>query len=304
MSVPQILVLALILDAMAGEPKWIWSRIPHPAVVMGTMVGWAEQKFNRGTHLRLVGSLALAALVSGAALAGSALAALPFGAWPEVIVAGVLVAHRSLADHVRSVARALSVSPDEARLAVARIVGRDTAGMDDAAIARAAIESAAENFSDGVVAPVFWFLVFGLPGMLAYKMVNTADSMIGYLSPRYREFGWSSARLDDLLNWVPARLSALIILAAFGRLHGCRIVRRDARLHRSPNAGWPEAAMAVGLDVALAGPRSYEGEMHDFPWVHPEGRKHPGATDVNRAVLALWRGWAVLLFLVGLLAVA
>jgi adenosylcobinamide-phosphate synthase len=175
------------------------------------------------------------------------------------------------------------------------IVGRDTAAMDEAAIARAAIESAAENLSDGVIAPAFWFAVGGLPGMAIYKAVNTADSMIGHRTPRHRDFGWAAARLDDVLNLVPARLTAFLILAAHGAWRAAPHLRGEARLHRSPNAGWPEAALAPVLDVALAGPRSYEGRMTDFPWVNPEGRRDADADDVDRACAALWRIWALAL---------
>jgi adenosylcobinamide-phosphate synthase len=176
------------------------------------------------------------------------------------------------------------------------IVGRDTAAMDEPAVARAAIESAAENFSDGVVAPAFWFAVAGLPGLIAYKAVNTADSMIGHRTPRHEQFGWASARLDDVLNLVPARLSALLLWLC-GPRGPWRPIIADARLHRSPNAGWPEAAMARVLDVALSGPRSYHGEMRDYPWVHPRGRKDIGAPEIEASVRILWRAWAILLAL-------
>jgi adenosylcobinamide-phosphate synthase len=158
---------------------------------------------------------------------------------------------------------------------VARIVGRDTRALDaGAGIARAAIESAAENLSDGVVAPALFFLIFGLPGLMVYKVVNTADSMIGHRTPRHEQFGWAAARFDDLLNWVPARVTAALIAVTHGRFDPAPILR-DGPLHRSPNAGWPEAAMAVVLDVALSGPRSYHGVTTDFPWVWPEGRREP-----------------------------
>jgi adenosylcobinamide-phosphate synthase len=201
-----------------------------------------------------------------------------------------------LADHVSAVARALRLSVPEGRRAVAMIVGRDTAAMDGPAVARSAIESGAENFSDGVVAPAFWFAVAGLPGLLAYKLVNTADSMIGHRTPRHESFGWASARLDDLLNLVPARLSALLLWIT-GPRGDWRGIVADARLHRSPNAGWPEAAMARVLDVALSGPRSYHGKMRDYPWVHPRGRTAIGAPEIESAVRTLWRAWAILLAL-------
>jgi adenosylcobinamide-phosphate synthase len=176
--------------------------------------------------------------------------------------------------------------------------------MDPPDVARAAIESAAENLSDGVIAPLFWFAVAGLPGMVVYKMVNTADSMIGHRTPKHEAFGWAAARLDDVLNLIPARLTALMIALVVPRRGSAGVILRDAPLHRSPNAGWPEAAMAAGLDIALSGPRSYHGEIRDYPFVHAEGRRDIGADDIDRAVSALWRVWALALGLVAVLWVA
>jgi adenosylcobinamide-phosphate synthase len=287
------LALALLLDAVFGEPHVIWTRWPHPAVLMGRAVGWLDARLNTGTARRLRGVVALLALVAGGWALGLALAALP-GVVAEVIVGAILLAQRSLSDHVRAVAAALRLSVPEGRRSVAMIVGRDTAAMDEPAVARAAIESAAENLSDGVVAPAFWMLVAGLPGILIYKAVNTADSMIGHRTPRHEEFGWASARFDDVLNLIPARLTALMIWATHPR-GGWRAIIGDARLHRSPNAGWPEAAMAQVLDIALSGPRSYHGTMRDYPWVHPEGRRDIGADDIDAAVRVLWRTWGIVL---------
>ncbi|PRD40099.1 UNVERIFIED_CONTAM: cobD [Trichonephila clavipes] len=174
--------------------------------------------------------------------------------------------------------------------------------MDAPAVARAAIESAAENLSDGVIAPLFWYLVAGLPGLLLYKITNTADSMIGHRTPRHEAFGWAAARFDDLLNLIPARLTAFLLALAHWRPDATRIILRDAPLHRSPNAGWPEAAMAVVLGIALSGPRSYHGEMRTFPWVHPEGRRAPGPAEIEAACTALWRAWGAMLALAVLLA--
>ncbi len=304
MSQAALLVLAMIGDALLGEPRWLWTRLPHPAVLMGRAVAALDVGLNRGARRRLKGAVAVALLLSGALGLGAVLAALPGGAVIEAILAAVLLAQRSLAEHVAEVARALRRSLPEARRAVGRIVGRDTADMDEPAIARAAIESAAENLSDGVIAPAFWFLLLGLPGMLACKAINTADSMIGYRTPRYEAFGWAAARLDDVLNWVPARLTAALILLAHGRPGALVRLHHDARLHRSPNAGWPEAAIAVCLGVALAGPRSYGGERRDFPFVNPRGRHGLTAEDVTRATRALWRTWALALLLSALLAFA
>jgi adenosylcobinamide-phosphate synthase len=294
------LVLALLLDAVFGEPKALWNRLPHPAVLMGRLVAALDRRFNRGPGLRARGTAVALALVAVGLTIGWLIAALPDHGLVEGLVLAILLAQKSLVDHVRAVARALRRSLPEGRAAVALIVGRDTVGMTGPDVARAAIESAAENLSDGVVAPVFWYLVLGLPGIVAYKLVNTADSMIGHLTPRYRDFGWASARLDDLLNLVPARLTALLIALSHGWLDAGPILR-DAPKHRSPNAGWPEAALAPVLNVALSGPRSYGGVRKDYPWVWPEGRRDPGPDDIDAAADALWRVWAVLLaFAVGI----
>lgn len=296
-----LLVPALLLDAAFGEPHWLWSRLPHPAVVMGRAVGWLDAKLNRGENRKAKGVLALVVLVLGAGLAGAAIASLPDGGLLEVLAAAILLAQRSLVDHVRAVGDALRLSLSDGRRMVARIVGRDTTALDEAGVARAAIESAAENLSDGVVAPALAFLVFGLPGLMIYKITNTADSMIGHRTPRHEQFGWAAARFDDLLNWIPARLTAALILLAHGRFDPAPVLR-DGPLHRSPNAGWPEAAMAVVLDVALSGPRSYNGVMTAFPWVWPEGRADPGPDQIDAACTALWRAWAGLLGLACLVA--
>jgi len=206
----------------------------------------------------------------------------------------LLVAQRSLFDHVAAVARALHRGGlAGGREAVRHIVGRDPMSLDMHGVARAAIESLAENFSDGVVAPVFWFLLFGLPGLFAYKMANTLDSMIGHRTPRYRSFGWAAARLDDVLNTVPAPLSGFLLVTAAvftkrGRPgHALSIMLRDGRKHHSPNAGWPESAMAGALDLALAGPRRYPEGLVADPWLG-DGSARAATSDVTRA-LQLYR---------------
>lgn len=287
--------LALILDAVLGEPDWAWSRVPHPAVVIGKAIGKLEKRFNRGKDRKFKGLAVIVALCLAALLVGRIIGALPGGGILEVILAAILLAQKSLVEHVRAVADGLRLSPDAGRDAVAKIVGRDTRDLDQSAIARGAIESAAENFSDGLVAPVFWFLIAGLPGLLVYKTINTADSMVGYRTPELAEFGWASARIDDIANWVPARLSAGLIALSQFRPGIAPLVLRDAPLHRSPNAGWPEAAMAASLEVSLAGPRSYDGETSEFPFVYPEGRRALGPDDIDLAASALWRAWALLL---------
>lgn len=286
------LVLAMVLDAAFGEPKWLWDRVAHPAVMMGRAVGWLDQRLNNRT--RGAGVIAVVVLTFGALVLGLILWAIP-GFWVEVIVGAILLAQRSLVQHVQAVADALRVSVSDGRQAVAMIVGRDVRGMDGPAVARGAIESGAENLSDGVIAPVFWFALAGLPGLLIYKVVNTADSMIGYRTEKHAAFGWAAAKLDDVLNWIPARITALFIWCVAPNKVAVSDIKRDAALHRSPNAGWPEAAMAPALGVSLSGPRSYEGVQQDFPWVNPNGRKDAGPDDVDHSVNILWKAWGVAL---------
>lgn len=292
------LVLAMVLDALLGEPKWLWSRLPHPAVVIGRAVGVLDARMNDDT--RGAGAFAVSIMLVGAIALGLMLMVLP-GIWAEVIVGAVLLAQKSLVEHVQRVGDALRLSLGEARRAVAMIVGRDVRDMDAPAVARGAIESAAENLSDGVIAPAFWFAIGGLPGLLAYKIVNTADSMIGYRTPKYENFGWAAAKLDDFLNWIPARLTALLIWG-ITRRGSWGDIAADASLHRSPNAGWPEAAMAPALGVSLSGPRSYDGVIEDFDWVHAEGRKDAGPDDIDGAVDMLWKAWALGLALAAMIA--
>lgn len=289
------LILGLLLDAVMGEPRWLWSRLPHPAVLMGRSVGWIDRRANRGGNRRVRGTLAFALLCLAFVALGLALAAIP-GRMVDVVVLAILLAQRSLVDHVRLVATALRQSLPAGRTAVAQIVGRETRSLDEPAVARAAIESAAENLSDGVIAPAFWFAVAGLPGLLLYKITNTADSMIGYRTERYAEFGWAAARFDDLLNLIPARLTALLIWLTAPRRAALPAIMAEAPRHRSPNAGWPEAAMAQVLGIALSGPRTYDGQRRDYPFVNPEGRRITGPADIDNACAVLWRTWALGVF--------
>lgn len=299
MDTALILLLAMLLDAAFGEPKWLWDRIPHPAVLIGKAIGWADRTFNKG-NARVAGVLVLVALIFAGWWIGDFLKWL--GAIPTLLAAAILIAQRSLAQHVSAVGRALRSSLEDGRLEVAKIVGRDTKEMSEAEVARASIESGAENLSDGVIAPIFWFLIAGLPGLLVYKAVNTADSMIGYKNEKYEDFGWASARFDDLLNWVPARLTAALIMISHLNFNAWNAIREDAALHRSPNAGWPEAAMARVLGIALSGPRSYDGQMREFPYVNEFGRRSIGGNEIDHAVQALWRSWALMLAIVGIFA--
>ncbi len=297
------LLIAMILDAVFGEPNWLWTRLTHPAVLLGHFAAWLDRNLNSGTNRKLNGILAVTAMFVLSLLISWVVYILPATPVLETVSAAILLAQRSLTTHVTEVADALRMSLAAGRKSVAKIVGRDTSRMDETAVVRGAIESAAENLSDGVVAPAFWFLLAGFPGLLIYKFINTADSMIGYNNDEYAEFGWATARLDDVLNWIPARLTAILIAVAHLRPDIAPLVRRDAPLHRSPNAGWPEAAMAACLNVSLAGPRSYDGVIRDFPLVHPEGETQLGPTHIDRAVVALWKTWALMLVFVVILAV-
>jgi adenosylcobinamide-phosphate synthase len=297
-----ILLLALLLDATFGEPARLYARVPHPAVLLGRLVAMLDRTLNQDgmtqAARRAAGTFAVVLLVVATALPAAVLSALlsaaPAGWIVEAALASTLIAQRSLYEHVAAVAHALERGGlASGRRAVAMIVGRDPESLDEPGVARAAIESCAENFSDGVVAPVFWFALLGLPGLVAYKAVNTADSMIGHRTPRHEAFGWAAARLDDLANLVPARLSGLLIALA-SPLAGAApagaaldAMRRDARHHRSPNAGWPEAAMAAALGLALAGPRRYAGQVVEDRWMNPAGRRDAGSADIRRALAVL-----------------
>lgn len=294
MTTGLLLTFALLLDAIMGEPRWLWGRLPHPAVLMGRAIGMLDRSLNSGAGRKAKGLFAITCVVLAAGLIGWALSLL--GPLVTIAAAAILLAHKSLIQHVAAVGDGLRLSPKQGRRAVAMIVGRDTKDMETAGIARAAIESGAENLSDGVVAPAFWFLIGGLPGLVIYKAVNTADSMIGYRTPRYGEFGWAAARLDDVLNWVPARLTAVMIALPTGHGAAWRNISADARKHRSPNAGWPEAAMARAINTALSGPRAYDGERQSFPWVHVDGNLDPHAPEIDKALHMMWQAWAVLLF--------
>ncbi|MBV9521510.1 MAG: cobalamin biosynthesis protein [Alphaproteobacteria bacterium] len=294
-----VLAGALLLDAVFGDMPFLFRRVPHPVALVGAVIAWFEQRLNRPQRSERVrrarGIITVALLVGAAALLGllleAACRALAGGWVIELAAIAVLVAQRSLFDRVRDVSSALARGGLAAgRLAVRHIVGRDPSSLDAHGVARAAIESLAENFSDGVVAPVFWTLLLGLPGLFAYKTANTLDSMIGHRSPRLRSFGWAAARLDDLLNLIPARLTGILIAAAAFLVpdaagsEAVRIMLRDAGKHRSPNAGWPEAAMAGSLGLALAGPRRYEGHLVEDAWLG-DGRARALPADMDRALL-------------------
>lgn len=291
------MLIALGIDAILGWPKAFFARVRHPVVWVGALVTFLEARLNRPTFspaLRRLCGILLVLIIAGlAGLAGFVISALATGGYTGLFLLGVagwpLIAARALHDHVAAVASPLARGDlDSARVEVAKIVGRDPNRLDAPGVARAAIESLAENTSDGVIAPLFWGAVAGLPGLFVYKAINTLDSMIGHRSLRFEAFGWASARLDDLVNLIPARLTgALFALAALRPREGLAAMLRDAPRHRSPNAGWPEAAMADALGVRLSGPRAYEGRIAGEPYVNAEGRE-ASAADIL-AALALYR---------------
>lgn len=297
----RVLVMALLLDVAIGDPDWLWRRMPHPVVLIGRAVDRLEGALNDANRSErdrsIAGILAIVVLVGGSAALGwliqRGLQVSVYGWVIEALIASVFLAQRSLYEHVVRVRLAFSGGGlTDARRAVSAIVGRDPKALDKAGVCRAAIETTAENFSDGVVAPALWFALLGLPGLLSYKAINTADSMIGHLTERHRAFGWAAARLDDLANLVPAPLSAVLV-AIVAPVTGGSIMRslgvavRDAQKHRSLNAGWPEGAMAAALGVALAGPRVYPERIVDDPFINAAGRMTARPYDIGRALRVL-----------------
>ena len=278
---------------------------------IGAGIAWLDRALNHGRARRLRGAAALLILLAATGLPAWALQAalLLWLPWPVAIglmalLAATLMAQRSLFVHVRAVATGLRDGLAGGRAAVAHIVGRDPASLDAAGVARAAVESLAENFSDGIVAPALWCAVLGLPGIVLYKTINTADSMIGHRTPRHERFGWAAARLDDLVNLPASRLSALLLaLPNRHSKHALHTVWRHAGRHRSPNAGWPEAAMAGTLGLRLAGPRVYGAVRVEDDWIG-DGRADAGADDIERGLHVFRRGCALLILLAGVAALA
>jgi adenosylcobinamide-phosphate synthase len=301
---------------MCGYPDWMARRIGHPAAWMGRLIDLLDRSLNRVADdpalRRRAGVFAVLILVFAVGVAAliieRSLLLLPLGIVAVAILASTLLAQKSLYAHIARVAFALeSGDLQAARAAVSHIVGRETAELDEAGVARAAIESLAENFSDGVVAPAFWMVIGGLPGAAIYKGINTADSMIGHRDARHRDFGWAAAKLDDLVNLPASRLAALTIVAAStftasaSAANAWEAVGRDASQHASPNAGYPEAAMAGALGLALGGPRRY-GDLHiDGAWMG-YGRRDVGAADIRAALLLYARADAILIGIVALIA--
>lgn len=308
---------ALIIERIFGYPDWLFQVIGHPVTWMGRLIsrldnGWNREADDFDTRKRM-GVLALLTLlgvtIAVAFVIEYGLLTIPLGAVLPILIAASLPAQKSLEKHVEAVADAMKYGGlDAGRKAVSMIVGRDPEKLDEAAVCRAAIESLAENFSDGVVAPAFWMGVGGLAGGAAYKAANTADSMIGHRNPRHEAFGWAAARFDDLINLPASRLSAfLFVLAAIfvdkaSPGNAIKAIFRDARHHRSPNAGWPEAAMAGALGIALAGPRSYGGQMIEARFMGEGGRSELTQVDIRRALKLARVADALLIGLFGFLA--
>ncbi len=287
------MLIALALDAAFGWPNALYKRIGHPVTWLGALIILLDTAWNnpqdttskrrargRSASLLVIAAATFPALAVSLLLPGGFLGAALTG-----LLAAPLIAGRSLFEHVKAVADPLAAGDiDSAREAVSMIVGRNPQKLRPEGIARAAIESLAENTSDGVIAPLFWGLLFGLPGIAAYKAINTLDSMIGYRTDRHEDFGRFAAQLDDVANWVPARLTgAILALASSDPGRAFHIMRQDAPGHRSPNAGWPEAAMAAGLGCRLSGPRAYEGGVEDQPWLNA-GAPDPGLDTAQRAL--------------------
>jgi len=309
-------LLAMLIELCVGYPPWLLRAIGHPVSWIGRLIGALDRLLNRDAAgpgwQRGAGIVAVVILLGVVGTIAFTVEReflrLPLGLAALAVIASTLIAQRSLHRHVADVATALETGGlDAGRAAVSHIVGRDTAALDDAGVARAAIESLAENFSDGVLAPVLWMGIAGLPGAALYKAINTADSMIGHRTPRYQAFGWAAARLDDLVNLPASRLAALVLVAAAAlrqdtsAAQAWRAVTRDAARHRSPNAGYPEAAMAGALGLALAGPRVYRGVRVDDATMG-DGRREANAADIRRALALYRRADAILIAGVAVLA--
>jgi adenosylcobinamide-phosphate synthase len=309
-------LLAMMIELCAGYPQALLRTIGHPVTSIGHLIAALDRLLNRDAAdaywRRGAGTVAILLLIcivgTIAFIVERELLRLQFGLIAVAVIASTLIAQRSLHQHVAAVATALEQDGVIAgRAAVAKIVGRDTDALDAAGVARAAIESLAENFSDAVVAPVFWMAIAGLPGAALYKAINTADSMIGHRTPRYEAFGWAAARLDDLVNLPASRLSALLLVAAAAlnktasAAAAWRAVRRDAARHRSPNAGYPEAAMAGALGLSLAGPRVYSGVTIDDATMG-DGRRDATAADIRRALTLYRYADAILIALIAAIA--
>ena len=311
-----ILIIALLIDVIIGDPNWLWKRTGHP-------VAWFAKfilLFNkiRGTsssssYVKVLGIIAIFALTLVAILIGILLVQFfsdtLWGLIVSAVIASIFIAQKSLYSHVKQVQKALSGNDlEQSRKQVAKIVGRDPNKLDMSGVARATIESTAENISDGIIAPIFWCILFGLPGLIAYKAINTADSTIGYKNEKYKNLGWATARLDDLVNYLPARLSGFLIAICAPLTYGSiktalSIMVKDAHQHNSPNAGWPEASMAGILGIALAGPRIYSTHTEDGNWINGSGRMIVSSVDVKNTLKILVAVCILLFFILTFLLI-
>ena len=287
------MLIALCLDRLIGWPDQLYRRLSHPIVGIGVLISTADHMLNRdnwpATMRRAAGIFCMIAIIAGLYLVCKLIVFnLPSG-WVGIGLTAILswpfLAAKSLSDHVKAVAETLHAGDlPAARQAVSMIVGRNSEQLEQTAIVRAAVESLAENTSDGVTAPLFWGVLFGLPGLVVYKAINTADSMIGYRTTKHQAFGWAAARLDDLVNLIPARLTGLMYaLLAPAPLQALTVIMKDAPCHRSPNAGWPESAVASALGIRLSGPRIYDEVASSDPWLNEDGRD-PGPQDITTAL--------------------
>lgn len=310
MTIAAILLCALALDALIGWPKPLFDRIGHPVTWIGALINRLEKSLNRTDWhpptRRLMGIITALFTIFLCFMAGQLIESTVgqgiIGFALSILIAWPFLAARSLYTHVRDVALPLEAQDlPQARNAVSMIVGRNPEQLDAQGVGRAAIESLAENASDGVVAPIFWGLVLGLPGLIAYKAINTLDSMIGYKNARYADFGWAAARIDDLANWIPARITGGLIALTSARPKALNVMRADAGKHRSPNAGWPESAMAGALDIRLSGPRIYDGVPTQDPWLNETGQDVSGE-HVTKALVVFRRSMFGLAALLALLA--
>ncbi|CAI3953354.1 adenosylcobinamide-phosphate synthase CbiB [Commensalibacter papalotli (ex Botero et al. 2024)] len=293
----QMILIAALIDALWGEPKYIYNKIPHPIIWIGKLIDYLDKKLNHtndpAQQQKQNGFVALSLTIAIPCLVGIFLQKILFKSLPKPIayflsgvIASIFIAKRSLYEHVHEVEKALTLGDiKSARYAVSQIVGRKTDQLDSSGIARAAIESLAENFSDGVIAPIFWGCIGGLPGIITYKAINTADSMIGHKTKKYKFFGFAAAKSDDYVNYPAARLSALLIILTTSKkpFSDLKFVAKEAKKHNSPNAGWPEAAMATRLSILLAGPRQYQNYVIDSPWIGT-GKSKLNQIDIQNAL--------------------
>lgn len=306
MNVYHILFIALIIDFIFGDPKKIWDKISHPAVIMGKLIHWLDETLNHGEYRRIKGFITISVLSFIAILCGRIIHYIPDFGIIKILCVTVLLAHNNLVKHVRAVGVTLGQSIEKGRAQVAKIVGRETKNLNQTQVITAAIESGAENFSDAVIAPIFWYLIlspFGweFEGIILYKIINTADSMIGHKSEKFIEFGYGAAKFDDILNWIPARLCGGLMCLSSLSITAWELMLTSARLHASPNAGWPESAMAGILNIRMSGPRIYEGILTNDDYINPNGEHDLKTSSIDHAIKVLNRSWVCVTLIVGMI---